>query len=425
MATEQNIHSAAEWEDIPAEKFEIIGTDDFSGDIIARPKIGYWADAWRRLKENKIALVALIVLLLLIVMVCIGPAISGYNFEQMDTSAINQKPSAEHWFGTDSLGRDLFARVWQGGRVSIMIGVVGAVVASVIGCIYGGIASYFGGIVDDIMMRIVEVLLSIPYLIIVILISVVTDSKSIGTMMLALTLTGWCGIARLVRGQMLQLKSQEYVLAANALGVSPFKIIMRHMIPNTIGIIIVAITFDIPGYIFSEAFLSYIGLGIQPPDTSWGALASAAQQNFMFYPYQLFFPSLMIALTMLSFTLLGDGLRDALDPKLQNRNSKIHPAPAQTTVRCHQGRLPDHLRRQGRTGAEQKRTVRIQRRRGQHDFPGPDDLFEPDHDRRQTDYGKPAHPSPSEQKRGEGRSNPYAEDGKHPKRGKTCGQLSA
>ena len=253
----------------------------------------------------------------MVIMVIFGPAISGYNFEQMDTSAINQTPNAQHWFGTDSLGRDLFARVWQAGRVSLAIGIVGAVVASVVGSIYGGIASYFGGIVDDIMMRIVEVLLSIPYLIIVILISVVTDSKSMGTMMLALTLTGWCGIARLVRGQMLQLKSQEYVLAANALGVSPFKTIMRHMIPNTIGIIIVAITFDIPGYIFSEAFLSYIGLGIQPPDTSWGALASAAQQNFMFYPYQLFFPSIMIALTMLSFTLLGDGLRDALDPKLR------------------------------------------------------------------------------------------------------------
>ena len=180
-----------------------------------------------------------------------------------------------------------------------------------------GTDDFFGGIVDDIMMGIVEILLSIPYLVIVILISVVTDSKSIGTMMLALVLTGWCGIARLVRGQMLQLKSQEYVLAAGALGVSPLKIIMRHMIPNTIGIIIVAITFDIPGYIFSEAFLSYVGLGIQPPDTSWGALASAAQQNFMFYPYQLFFPSIMIALTMLSFTLLGDGLRDALDPKLR------------------------------------------------------------------------------------------------------------
>ena len=312
MSTEENkVTSATEWEDIPAEKFQIIGTDDFSGDIIARPKVGYWADAWRRFRENKIALVALIILVLMVIMVIFGPAISGYNFEQMDTSAINQTPNAQHWFGTDSLG------VWQAGRVSLAIGIVGAVVASVVGSIYGGIASYFGGIVDDIMMRIVEVLLSIPYLIIVILISVVTDSKSMGTMMLALTLTGWCGIARLVRGQMLQLKSQEYVLAANALGVSPFKTIMRHMIPNTIGIIIVAITFDIPGYIFSEAFLSYIGLGIQPPDTSWGALASAAQQNFMFYPYQLFFPSIMIALTMLSFTLLGDGLRDALDPKLR------------------------------------------------------------------------------------------------------------
>ena len=318
MSTEGNkVTSAVEWEDIPAEKFQIIGTDDFSADVIARPKIGYWADAWRRLKENKIALIALIVLLILVCMVTFGPMISGYSFEQIDTEAINQRPSAEHWFGTDSLGRDLFARVWQGGRVSIIIGIVGAVIASVLGCIYGGIASYFGGIVDDIMMRIVEVLLSIPYLIIVILISVVTDSKSMGTMMLALTLTGWCGIARLVRGQMLQIKTQEYVLAANALGVSPLKTIMRHMIPNTIGIIIVAITFDIPGYIFSEAFLSYIGLGIQPPNTSWGALASAAQQNFMFYPYQLFFPSIMIALTMLSFTLLGDGLRDALDPKLR------------------------------------------------------------------------------------------------------------
>lgn len=318
MSTEGNkVTSAVEWEDIPAEKFQIIGTDDFSADVIARPKIGYWADAWRRLKENKIALIALIVLLILVFMVTFGPMISGYSFEQIDTEAINQRPSAEHWFGTDSLGRDLFARVWQGGRVSIIIGIVGAVIASVLGCIYGGIASYFGGIVDDIMMRIVEVLLSIPYLIIVILISVVTDSKSMGTMMLALTLTGWCGIARLVRGQMLQIKTQEYVLAANALGVSPLKTIMRHMIPNTIGIIIVAITFDIPGYIFSEAFLSYVGLGVQPPDTSWGALASAAQQNFMFYPYQLFFPSLMIALTMLGFTLLGDGLRDALDPKLR------------------------------------------------------------------------------------------------------------
>lgn len=301
---------------IPMEKFQIIGTEE-NGEFLARPRIGYWKDAWRRLKSNKVAIVALIILISIIFMVIFGPMISGYSFEQVDTSAINQKPSSAHWFGTDALGRDLFARVWQAGRISIIIGITGALIASVVGCIYGGIAAYFGGIVDDIMMRIVEVLLSIPYLIIVILISVITDSKSLGTMLIALTLTGWCGIARLVRGQMLQLKSQEFILAANALGVSPFKIVLKHMIPNTIGIIIVAITFDIPGYIFSEAFLSYIGLGIQPPSTSWGALASAAQQNFMFYPYQLFFPALMIALTMLSFTLLGDGLRDALDPKLR------------------------------------------------------------------------------------------------------------
>ena len=302
--------------DIPDEMFTIVGIDK-DAEAPSRPRIGYWRDAWRRLRENRVAFVALIILLVLIFFIIFGPAISGYEFEQIDANAINQGPSSKHWFGTDDLGRDLFARVWQAGRVSIIIGILGAVIASVVGSIYGGIAAYFGGAVDDIMMRIVEVLLSIPYLIIVILISVITDSKSLGTMLVALTLTGWCGIARLVRGQMLQLKSQEYVLAANVLGVAPIKIILKHMIPNTIGMIIVAITFDIPGYIFSEAFLSYVGLGIQPPSTSWGALASAAQQNFMFYPYQLMFPALMIALTMLSFTLLGDGLRDALDPKLR------------------------------------------------------------------------------------------------------------
>ena len=197
------------------------------------------------------------------------------------------------------------------------IGLFSALVSTVIGVIYGSVSAFFGGAVDNIMMRIVEVLISIPYLIIVILISVITDSHSLGTLILALTLTGWCGTARLIRGQILQLREQEYVLAADALGVSPMRVIVKHLIPNTLGLIIVGITFDIPGYIFSEAFLSYIGLGIQPPATSWGALASAAQANFRFYPYQLFLPSLMIALTMLSFTLLGDGLRDALDPRMR------------------------------------------------------------------------------------------------------------
>lgn len=304
-------------ESISKDKFRKVDLDTSSSEIIGRPVMGYWQDAWRRLKTNKVALLAIIILTTIMIMTIIGPYINGIKFSDIDPAKINTKPNSEHWFGTDELGRDVFSRVWQAGRVSIIIGIFGALISTVVGCIYGAIAAYYGGRVDTIMMRIVEILTSIPYLIVVILISIWTDTRSLGTLLLSLTLTGWCGMSRLVRGQMLQIKQQEYIMAAEALGVSPWKIITKHLIPNSLGIVIVAITFDIPGYIFAETFLSYIGLGIQPPDTSWGALASAAQQNFIFYPHQLFFPSLMIALTMLSFTLLGDGLRDALDPKLR------------------------------------------------------------------------------------------------------------
>lgn len=304
-------------ENISVEKFRKLNKDTDISEKLARPSTTYWKDAWRRLKENKIAILAIIVLLVIGIMTIIGPHINGYSFEEYDSAKVNLKPSAEHWFGTDNLGRDIFSRVWQGGRVSIVIGIFGALISTVVGCIYGAVSAYFGGKVDNIMMRIVEILASIPYLIVVILLSIILDSKSLGTMLLSLTLTGWTGMSRLVRGQMLQIKQQEYIKASEALGVSPWNINKKHLIPNSLGVILVAITFDIPGYIFAETFLSYIGLGIQSPDTSWGALASAAQQNFMFYPYQMFFPGLMIALTMLSFTLLGDGLRDALDPKLR------------------------------------------------------------------------------------------------------------
>lgn len=299
------------------EKFKIIGCEDSDSEKIARPTMTYWQDAWRRLKSNRAAMISIVILAILIIMTIIGPHLTPYSHEEMIAEERNMGPSTKHWFGTDELGRDIFTRVWKGGRVSILIGVIGALVASVVGCIYGGIAAYFGGIVDDIMMRIVEILVSIPYLIVVILISVLTKSKGMGSVLLALCITGWCGTARLVRGQILQLKKKEFVMAAKALGVSSWKIITKHLIPNTLGIIIVSITFDIPGFIFSEAFLSYIGLGVQSPDTSWGAMASAAQNNLLFYPYQLFFPALMIALTMLTFSLLGDGLRDALDPRLR------------------------------------------------------------------------------------------------------------
>ncbi|QOR36092.1 ABC transporter permease [Clostridium sp. 'deep sea'] len=308
MQTKKNIDPSS---------FEIIGISDNHGDTISRPRVGYFKDAWRRFKENKVALVSMVILLIIITMVIIGPYLSGYNYEEVNKLERKQSPSAKHWFGTDKLGRDLFARVCVGGRVSIIIGLAGAFISSVIGCIYGGIAAYFGGKVDTIMMRIVEVIISIPYLIVVILMSILFNSKSLGTLILAMTITGWCGMARMVRAQMLQIKSEDYILAAQAMGVSPLKIVMKHMIPNTISVVIVSITFRIPGYIFSEAFLSYIGLGIQPPGTSWGALASSAQGVFTHYPYQLFFPAFMIALTMLSFTLMGDGLRDALDPRLR------------------------------------------------------------------------------------------------------------
>lgn len=302
--------------ELSKEKFQIVGCENFDSEEILRPNVTYWQDAWRRLKENKVAILSLIVLAILAVMCIIGPFLTKYSYQATNSSIINMKPNAQHWFGTDELGRDLFARVWKGGRISILIGLLGTLVDVVVGSIYGGVSGYFGGIVDDIMMRIVEILSSIPYLIIVILISLIMG-KGVLSLVVAMTITGWVGMARLVRGQILSVKEQEYVLAAQTLGASSSRIIAKHLIPNIMGIMIVAITFDVPGFIFAEAFLSYLGLGVQSPNTSWGALASAAQQNLMFYPHELFFPSLMISLTMLSFNLLGDGLRDALDPRLR------------------------------------------------------------------------------------------------------------
>ncbi|OFI06129.1 dipeptide transport system permease protein DppC [Clostridium acetireducens DSM 10703] len=302
--------------ELSKEKFKIIGCENFNSEQITRPNMSYWQDAWRRLKQNKVAVLSLVILIIVTIMTIIGPSLTPFKYSETNSSIINLKPNAQHWFGTDSLGRDIFARVWIGGRVSIIIGILGTLIETVVGVIYGGISGYFGGLVDDIMMRIVEVLMSIPYLMIVILISLILG-KGMFALILAMTITGWCGMARIIRGQILQIKEQEFVLAAQALGAKPLRIILKHLIPNTLGVMIVYITLDVPSFIFGEAFLSFIGLGIQSPQTSWGALAATAQQNLMFYPYQLFFPSLMISLTMLAFNLLGDGLRDALDPKLR------------------------------------------------------------------------------------------------------------
>lgn len=280
--------------------------------------VTYGMDALRRFKKNPAAVISLLLLVLIFLLVMIGPVISGYPVTQKaDTASRNLAPSAEHWFGTDTMGRDLFTRVCAGGRASLLIGIAGAAIVIVAGSLYGGIAVRLGGRADLIMMRIVDILSSVPNLLVVLLLSVVLDSKSISTMILAMTATGWCPTARIVRNQMLTTAQSDYVLAAKLMDVSNFRIVTQHLIPNAISVIIVDATFRIPGFIFNEAFLSYVGLGVQPPQTSWGALAAAAQGKFQFYPWQLLFPAGMIALTMLAFTLFGDGLRDALDPKLR------------------------------------------------------------------------------------------------------------
>lgn len=304
--------------DLKDEDFVIEGPDELEEGSFAAKPVTYGKDAWRRFVRNKVAVGAAVLLLLLILLVVFGPLLSGYPIdEKMNATARNQAPGKEHWFGTDTMGRDLFTRVCAGGRASILTGLAGAAIVIVIGSVYGGIAALSGGRTDILLMRVVDILSSVPNLLVIILISVVLDSKSIGTMILAMTITGWCSTARIVRSQMLQISHSDYVMAARLMDVPSFQIVLRHLIPNTMSVIIVDATFRIPGFIFSEAFLSYVGLGVQPPRTSWGALAAAAQGMFQFYPWQLLFPAGMIALTMLAFTLLGDGLRDALDPRLR------------------------------------------------------------------------------------------------------------
>ena len=298
------------------EMFQRVGVDEQSSENIVRPSISYWQDAIRRLKKNKVAMISLFFLIFMVLMCIFAPYIYPHPYNEQNIEITNQGPTLEHIFGLDDLGRDIFARIWVGGRVSLTIGIVGALISLVVGTLYGGISGFCGGIVDDIMMRILEILVGIPYMVVVIIVSVYLG-KGMTSLMIALCLTSWTGLARLVRGEIIELKESEYVMAARALGTSPFKIITRHLIPNTLSVIIINTTYAIPSFIFSEAFLSFLGMGIQPPDTSWGAMASLGQQQMTYYPHELIFPALAISVTMLAFNLLGDGLRDAFDPKLR------------------------------------------------------------------------------------------------------------
>lgn len=283
---------------------------------VVRPSISYWADAWRRLKQNKLAMLGLILLSTMTILAIIGPFIQPYDYQTQDLTSRNQSPSATHWFGTDDFGRDQWVRIWWGVRISLFIGLLAAFLDIVIGVLYGGISAYFGGRVDDIMQRVIEIIYGIPSLILIVILIMVMG-PGIFTIILAMAATGWVGMARLVRGQILSLKEQEYVLAARTLGASSWRIILRHLIPNALGIIIVSATFTVPGAIFTEAFLSFIGLGIKVPLASLGSLLNDGQSAMRNYPYRLICPSIVFASIMLSFNLLGDGLRDALDPRLR------------------------------------------------------------------------------------------------------------
>ncbi len=375
-------------------------------DSIASQSMTYWQDAWRRLKQNKLSMIGLIVVILLTLMAIFGPMFSKYKYSDQDLNMANIPPMFEYyqvgdtqlylhkeynlyevkngefikkldktkedmmhrqriydvegkevvvdyslaakakkskdpnapkfelradgevlkpvgkslnktyWFGTDSLGRDLYVRVLVGAQISLSVGLVATIVQFVIGVIYGGISGYIGGSVDNVMMRIVDIISTIPLLLYVILIMVVFGA-GFKTIILAISLVYWVSMARLVRGQVLSIKEQEYVMAAKTLGASTFRIMARHLIPNAMGSIIVSLAMSIPSAIFTESFLSFIGLGISAPMASWGTLASDALGGLRTYAYQLFYPSVFISLTVLAFNFLGDGLRDALDPRLR------------------------------------------------------------------------------------------------------------
>jgi oligopeptide transport system permease protein len=283
---------------------------------IYAPSISYWQDAWGRLKRNKLAMFGLASLFLLVVMAILGPAISNYTYYETQLSLKNEPPSRAFWFGTDELGRDLFTRCWWGARISLFVGITASLVDLVIGVLYGAIAGMLGGRMEEWMMRFADVLYTIPYLLVVILLMVIIG-PGIATIIIALTITGWINMARIVRSQILQIKQQDYVKAAFALGASRRRILLRHLIPNAMGPIIVTLTLTIPTAIFAEAFLSFLGLGVQAPIASWGTMANDGLPALRYYPWRLFFPAAFISLTMLSFNLLGDGLRDAFDPRLR------------------------------------------------------------------------------------------------------------
>ena len=287
--------------------------DNLSTDLEIKGR-SLWQDARIRFMRNKAAMLSLFILTAIIIAVIIVPMLSEFAYDDTDWYALHQSPSSVHLFGTDSLGRDLFVRTLIGGRISMMVGVLGALVAVIIGTVYGATSGFMGGKVDRIMMRILEVLYSIPFMFLVIVL-VTFFGRNIVLIFVAIGAIAWLDMARIVRGQTLSLRGKEFIEAAHVSGVSKWNIIRRHIIPNVLGIVAVYSTLLVPSMILTESFLSFLGLGVQEPMTSWGALLQEGAQSMEVAIWQLAFPAGFMVITLFCFNYIGDGLRDALDPK--------------------------------------------------------------------------------------------------------------
>jgi len=298
------------------ELFEPAGLGAEEAERISGPSIGFWGDAWRRLKKNRVALVSAALILLVIALAVVGPYLTPYTSIEQDLRQQNQGPTGSYWFGTDNFGRSMFDRVWEGTRVSLYIAFLATALDLGIGMFYGAISAYYGGKIDNVMQRVVEVLVGVPSLVIIILLMLIFN-PGILSITIAIAFTSWTSTARLIRGQVLRLKEQEFFLASRTLGARTPRLILKHLIPNVLYIVIITLMFTVPSAIFFEAFLSFIGLGIQVPDASLGALINVGADEMRFYPHLLVFPAIVLCLLTISFRLLGDGLRDALDPRMR------------------------------------------------------------------------------------------------------------
>lgn len=313
MQTELNTNSSQKQN---SNMFAPIKKNYSRSEEMQRKSLSAWQELWYRLNSNKLTLVGLYIIIVILLFAIFAPVFSHFNHYSNDLANTNQPPSLQHWFGTDDLGRDMFVRTWKGAQISLFVGVMAALIDLVLGIIYGGIMGYFGGKVDEVMNRFSEILYAIPHLLVVIMLLVIME-PSLTTIIIAMSITGWINMAWIVRGQVMQLKTQEYVLASKTLGASAMRIIFKQLIPNAMGPILVTLTFTVPGAIFSEAFLSFLGLGVQSPVASWGTMISDGISSITIYPWRLLFPALFLSLTMFAFNIFGDGLRDATDPKLR------------------------------------------------------------------------------------------------------------